>query len=66
LTAGFFYNSAKHSKNGSYRTLKNSHTVSIHPSSMLHKENPEWVIYQELVFTSKEFMRTVCEVMIKY
>lgn len=27
LTSGFFYNSAKHSKGGSYRTLKNAHTV---------------------------------------
>ena len=62
LTAGFFYNSAKHGKNGGYRTLKNAHSVQIHPSSLLFKENPEWVIYHELVFTSKEYMRTICEV----
>jgi pre-mRNA-splicing factor ATP-dependent RNA helicase DHX16 len=34
----------------------------IHPSSLLFKESPEWVVYHELVFTSKEYMRTVCEV----
>lgn len=45
-----------------YRTLKNSHETHIHPSSLLFQEKPEWVIYHELVLTSKEYMRTVCEI----
>ena len=59
IAYGFFYNAAKHSKNGLYRTVKNSHSVMIHPSSMVFKVQPEWVIYHELVFTTKEFMRNV-------
>lgn len=29
---------------------------------MVCKDNPDWLIYHELVFTSKEYMRTVCEI----
>lgn len=63
LTAGFFYNGCKLQKNGHYRTLKNPHTVQIHPSSSLSKTErpPRWLIYHELVKTSKEFMRQVFE-----
>ena len=59
FVTGFFYNAAKMTKSGLYRTVKNSHTVMIHPSSYLFKLQPEWVIYHELVLTSKEFMRNV-------
>ena len=38
ITAGFFYHAAKLQKNGGYRTVKNAHTVHIHPSSCLAKE----------------------------
>ena len=33
--------------------------VYIHPSSALFNRNPEWVIYHELVLTTKEYMREV-------
>jgi ATP-dependent RNA helicase DHX8/PRP22 len=33
--------------------------VFIHPSSALHGKSPEWVIYHELVLTTKEYMRNV-------
>jgi pre-mRNA-splicing factor ATP-dependent RNA helicase DHX16 len=38
ITSGFFYHAAKLQKNGGYRTVKNAHTVHIHPSSSLAKE----------------------------
>ena len=34
-------------------------TVHIHPGSSLVEVLPRWVVYHELVLTSKEFMRTV-------
>ena len=34
--------------------------VFIHPSSALFQRQPDWVIYHELVLTSKEYMREVC------
>jgi pre-mRNA-splicing factor ATP-dependent RNA helicase DHX16 len=64
ITAGFFYNACALQKNGLYRTLKNPHTVQIHPSSSLAKSErrPRWLVYHELVFTTKEFMRQVFEI----
>lgn len=61
LTAGFFYHATRLQRNGAYRTVKNPHTVHIHPSSALSRtENPpRWIVYHELVLTSKEFMRQV-------
>ncbi|XP_030938377.1 pre-mRNA-splicing factor ATP-dependent RNA helicase DEAH1-like isoform X1 [Quercus lobata] len=61
ITSGFFPNSARLQKNGSYRTVKHPQTVHIHPSSGLAQILPRWVIYHELVLTTKEYMRQVTE-----
>ncbi|OMJ77262.1 hypothetical protein SteCoe_23171 [Stentor coeruleus] len=55
--SGYFFNCARLHKSGIYKTVKNAHTVFIHPSSVMFKEMPKWVMYHELVLTSKEFMR---------
>ncbi|KAF9304929.1 hypothetical protein BGZ74_000146 [Mortierella antarctica] len=63
ITSGFFYNAAKLNKSGdSYKTVKSNQTVLIHPSSSLYQVNPRWVVYFELVLTTKEFMRVVMEI----
>lgn len=59
MTAGYFYHTAKLDKGGYYRTIKQNHTVHIHPSSCLKEDMPPWVIYHELAYTSKEYMRQV-------
>lgn len=61
ITAGFFPHSARMQKNGSYRTVKHPQTVYIHPTSGLAQALPRWVIYHELVLTTKEYMRQVTE-----
>ncbi|KAG5229520.1 pre-mRNA-splicing factor ATP-dependent RNA helicase [Salix suchowensis] len=61
ITSGFFPHSARLQKNGSYRTVKHPQTVNIHPSSGLSQVLPRWVIYHELVLTTKEYMRQVTE-----
>lgn len=62
ITAGFFYHTAKLQRNGTYKTLKTGQAVKIHPSSSLFQSLPRWVIYNELVLTSAEFMRQVVEI----
>ena len=58
LAAGFFPNAARLQRGGdSYRTVKNGLTVYLHPSSTLFEVNPKWVIFYELVMTSREYMR---------
>ena len=42
-----------------YRTLVDAQTVYIHPSSALFQHQPEFVVYHELVMTTKEYMREV-------
>ena len=58
ITAGFFPNAARLQKSGdSYRTVKNGMTTYLHPSSTLFEVNPKWIIFYELVLTSREYMR---------
>lgn len=46
-------------KNG-YLTIKDLQVVGLHPSTGLD-HNPEWVIYNEFVLTTRNFIRTVTE-----
>ena len=62
ICAGYFQNSAKLNKSGNYTTIRTPHTVSIHPHSCLFKQNPRFVVFNETVLTSKEFMRNIIEV----
>ncbi|XP_073158491.1 pre-mRNA-splicing factor ATP-dependent RNA helicase DEAH1-like isoform X2 [Henckelia pumila] len=61
ITSGFFPNSARLQKNGSYTTVKHAQSVYIHPGSGLAQVQPRWVIYHELVLTTKEYMRQITE-----
>ena len=64
IAAGYFYNTAKQSKTGEYKTVKNQTTVYIHPSSVLINDDdpPKWLLYHELAFTTKEYMRMVAPI----
>jgi ATP-dependent RNA helicase DHX8/PRP22 len=59
ITAGFFTNAAKKDPQEGFKTLVDQNQVYIHPSSALFQKNPEYVIYHELVLTTKEYMRNV-------
>ncbi|XP_016090585.1 probable ATP-dependent RNA helicase DHX37 [Sinocyclocheilus grahami] len=48
-------------RNG-YKTPLLDDPVFIHPSSALHKTLPEFVVYQEIMETTKMYMRGVCAV----
>ncbi|CAL1534296.1 unnamed protein product [Lymnaea stagnalis] len=62
ITAGFFYHTVRLTKGGQYKTVKSQQTVMVHPNSCLFEEHPRWLVYHELVFTTKEFMRQVIEI----
>ncbi|KAJ6364282.1 hypothetical protein OIU76_029264 [Salix suchowensis] len=60
VTAGFFANASRleaFSHNGMYKTVRGSQEVYIHPSSVLFRVNPKWVIYHSLVSTDRQYMR---------
>jgi ATP-dependent RNA helicase DHX8/PRP22 len=62
ICAGFFAHAARRDPKEGYKTQVEGQSVFIHPSSALFNKNPEWVIYHELVLTSKEYMREVCAI----
>ena len=58
--SGLFVNVAMQQHDGSYRTLRNSQQVFIHPSSALFGRKPRCVLFNELVQTKKCYMRDCC------
>uniref|UniRef100_A0A182Q239 RNA helicase n=1 Tax=Anopheles farauti TaxID=69004 RepID=A0A182Q239_9DIPT len=66
ITSGYFYHVARLSKSGHYRTVKHNQSVTIHPNSALFEDLPRWLLYHELVFTTKEFMRAVIPIESKW
>ncbi|CAN7032545.1 unnamed protein product [Brassica rapa subsp. trilocularis] len=59
ITAGFFFHGARKDPQEGYRTLVENQPVYIHPGSALFQRQPDWVIYHDLVMTTKEYMRQV-------
>ncbi|CAG8532054.1 4999_t:CDS:10 [Paraglomus brasilianum] len=57
LVSGYFANAAKMMPDGSFRTIRDNATLHIHPSSVLFTRNAPYVIFHEVVETTKAFMR---------
>ncbi|TRY50620.1 Prp16p pre-mRNA splicing factor HrpA family SFII helicase [Cryptosporidium tyzzeri] len=59
--SGYFHNSAKIRAIGQYVNLSTSVPTYIHPSSSLFLSgvNPDYLIYHEVIITSKEYMNAV-------
>ncbi|BFG27882.1 hypothetical protein CerSpe_141560 [Prunus speciosa] len=65
ITNGFFANACRleaSSHDGKYKTIRGSQEVYIHPSSVLFRVNPKWVLYHSLVSTDKQYMRNVISI----
>lgn len=62
LAAGFFMQVAKKRSSGKgYITVKDNQDVLIHPSTVIGHDS-EWVVYNEFVLTSQNYIRTVTSV----
>ena len=65
LISGYFAQVAHLETAGYYITVKDNQYVFIHPSSYLHgSRKATWVLFQEFVLTSKNYIRTVTEIQI--
>uniref|UniRef100_A0A8D1MUW8 RNA helicase n=1 Tax=Sus scrofa TaxID=9823 RepID=A0A8D1MUW8_PIG len=62
LAHSLFMNSAELQPDGSYATTDTHQPVAIHPSSALFHCKPVCVVYTELLFTNKCYMRDLCVV----
>ncbi|KAI8913654.1 ATP-dependent RNA helicase DHX8 [Gorgonomyces haynaldii] len=62
ICGGYFRNVAKKDSQEGYKTLSEGTPVHVHPSSALFHKQPQWLIYHELVMTTKEYMREVLSI----
>uniref|UniRef100_A0A1A8NA93 ATP-dependent RNA helicase DHX33 n=1 Tax=Nothobranchius pienaari TaxID=704102 RepID=A0A1A8NA93_9TELE len=57
---GMFLNAAELQLDGSYLALNTHQPVAIHPSSVLFQSKPAYVVFNELLHTSRCYMRDLC------
>eukprot|EP00268_Persea_americana_P030770 TRINITY_DN2982_c0_g1_i1.p1 TRINITY_DN2982_c0_g1~~TRINITY_DN2982_c0_g1_i1.p1 ORF type:complete len:723 (-),score=109.29 TRINITY_DN2982_c0_g1_i1:1846-4014(-) len=62
LAASFFLNAVLKQHDGSYRAMANNQTVQIHPASVLFQTKPECFIYNELIQTTKTYVRNITRI----
>ncbi|KAM4546855.1 ATP-dependent RNA helicase DHX33 isoform 1-T1 [Fundulus diaphanus] len=60
LAHGMFINAAELQPDGSYLALDTHQVVAIHPSSVLFQAKPAYVVFNELLHTSRCYMRDLC------
>mmetsp|Transcript_15114 Transcript_15114/g.19606 ORF Transcript_15114/g.19606 Transcript_15114/m.19606 type:complete len:724 (+) Transcript_15114:82-2253(+) len=65
LLEGMFMHVAHLERSGHYLTVKDNQIVGIHPSSVLDSK-PPWVLFEEFVLTSKNYIRTVTSVRVDW
>lgn len=62
VASAMFVNAAELQLDNTYKVLSTGQTVHIHPSSCLFRRKPAYVIYNELIHTSKCYIRDLCVV----
>ncbi|KAL3687773.1 hypothetical protein R1sor_014082 [Riccia sorocarpa] len=60
ITAGFFANAAELEPSGeSYKLVRGGQQMHIHPSSVLFRTTPKWVVFHSVMVTERMYMREV-------
>ncbi|KIY03601.1 uncharacterized protein Z520_00292 [Fonsecaea multimorphosa CBS 102226] len=64
ICSGYYHQAARRRGVGEYLNLRTSVTVQLHPTSALYGlgDPPDYVVYHELILTSKEYMSCVTAV----
>ncbi|KAK3391243.1 ATP-dependent RNA helicase DHX8 [Podospora didyma] len=62
LCSGFFRNAARKDPQEGYKTLIEGTPVYLHPSSALFGKQAEWVVYHDLVLTTREYMHNTTSI----
>ncbi|XP_078445480.1 RNA helicase family protein [Wolffia australiana] len=62
LAAAFFLNVALKQPDGTFRALGSNQTVRIHPASVLFRSTAECVVFNELVRTNQNYIRSVSSI----
>ena len=59
LLSGLFVNAAYYHHTGVYKTFRDNFDLSIHPSSVLVSERPKYVIFNEVLGSSQNYMKDI-------
>lgn len=62
LVSGIFPHAAKRQQNGTYKVIATGLEVKIHPSSIIHSKAPDCVIFNEVVKTTRQYIRCVTSI----
>ncbi|KAL0046865.1 hypothetical protein WJX82_000241 [Trebouxia sp. C0006] len=62
LVAGLFTNAARRQLNGTYQVVSTGQPVAMHPSSVLFGKQLSCVVFNEIVWTTKQYMVAVAAV----
>ncbi|KAH0142718.1 hypothetical protein KCU67_g13904, partial [Aureobasidium melanogenum] len=64
ICSGYYHQAAKRKGLGEYLNLRTSVSMQLHPTSALYNSGdpPDYVVYHELILTSKEYMSCVTAV----
>ncbi|SMQ51264.1 unnamed protein product [Zymoseptoria tritici ST99CH_3D7] len=64
ICSGFYHQAAKRKGLGEYINLRTSVSMNLHPTSALYNSGdpPDYVVYHELILTSKEYMSVATSV----
>jgi len=62
ICAGYFRNACRKDPSEGYRIIVDNQQVFMHPSCSVYQRSPQWVIYHEIVLTTREYMRGICTI----
>ncbi len=62
LVSGLFPHAARRLHSGSYRVIATGLEVKLHPSSVLHGKAPECVVFNEVIKTTRQYVRGVTKI----
>jgi len=66
VLSGYFDRVAQRQPDGSYKSIRGKETLYLHPNCILHAIYPNWVVYNEVVMTGKNYMREVSTIDYKW
>lgn len=62
LVHGLFPHAARRQHNGSYKVISTGLEVKIHPSSVLHAKAPNCIIFNEIIKTTRQYVRGITSI----
>ena len=62
LVTGLFPHAARRQHSGAYRVMATGLEVKLHPSSVLHGKAPECIVFNEVIKTTRQYVRGITKI----